>query len=148
MADAKHGWLRARPICAGCERCDVEHVLELNFKEPVTVDGDRLVELCVGMGEVRAEEMIALSIDNLWRGLEGLKDAYGKQRMDEISDISKGLSQIADNLGLCLFARVARDVEACADRMDGPALAGSLCRLLRVADSSLNSIWDLCDIGG
>jgi len=125
---------------------DVEHVLELNFKEPVTVDGDRLVELCVGMGEMRAEEMIALSIDNLWRGLEGLKEAYSKQRMDEIANISKGLSQIADNLGLGLFARVARDVEACADRMDGPALAGSLCRLLRVADSSLNSIWDLCDI--
>jgi hypothetical protein len=143
MADYVH-----RGCVRGAKGHDVEHVLELNFKEPVTVDGDRIVELCVGMGEVRAEEMIALSIDNLWRGLEGLKEAYRAQRMDEIANISKGLSQIADNLGLGLFARVARDVEACADRMDGPALAGSLCRLLRVADSSLSSIWELCDISG
>jgi len=119
-------------IARGAKGNDVEHVLELTFIEPVTVDGDRLVELCVGMGEVRAEAMIALSIDNLWRG----------------ANISRGLSQISENLGLGLFARVARDVEACAERMDGPALAGSLCRLMRVADSSLNSIWDLCDISG
>jgi len=135
-------------IARGAKGNDVEHVLELTFIEPVTVDGDRLVELCVGMGEVRAEAMIALSIDNLWRGLETLKDAYSHQRMDEIANISRGLSQISENLGLGLFARVARDVEACAERMDGPALAGSLCRLMRVADSSLNSIWDLCDISG
>lgn len=135
-------------IARGAKGNDVEHVLELTFIEPVTVDGDRLVELCVGMGEVRAEAMIALSIDNLWRGLETLKDAYSRQRMDEIANISRGLSQISENLGLGLFARVSRDVEACAERMDGPALAGSLCRLMRVADSSLNSIWDLCDISG
>jgi len=61
------------------------------------------------------------------------------------------MRQVADyRHGTCVRGakRVARDVEACADRMDGPALAGSLCRLLRVADSSLNSIWDLCDISG
>ena len=124
----------------------LEQVLELRFSEPVLVDGDRLVELCVKLGEPRAEEMIALSIDNLWRGLEALRDAYRLQRLGDIVEQSKGLSQIADNLGLRLFARVSRDVESCALRMDGPALAASLHRLDRIADHSINSVWDLCDI--
>jgi len=102
-------------IARGAKGNDVEHVLELTFIEPVTVDGDRL----------RAEAMIALSIDNLWRGLETLKDAYSHQRMDEIANISRGLSQISENLGLGLFARVARDVDLCG--ADGwPGAGGQL----------------------
>ncbi len=120
--------------------------MELRFVEPVIVDADRLVELCVKLGEPRAEEMIALSIDNLWRGLEVLREGFAAHRLDDVVEQSKGLSQIADNLGLRLFARVSRDVESCAMRMDGPALGACLYRLDRIADSSINSVWDLCDI--
>ena len=122
--------------------------MELNISEPVAVDGDRIVELCVGLGEDRAEEMIAISVDNLWRGLEHLKEAYRGGHFEEMADISQGLSQIADNLGLRLFARVARDVEACGRRGDVPALSGCLSRLVRISDASINSVWESCDITG
>ncbi|WP_298361335.1 hypothetical protein [uncultured Litoreibacter sp.] len=120
--------------------------MELRFCEPVSVDGDRLVELCVKMGETRAEEMIALSVDNLWRGMETLRAAYEAHQWKDVIEQSGGMSKIAENLGLTLFARVARDVAACADRSDGPALSANICRLHRIADSSINSVWELCDI--
>lgn len=87
-----------------------------------------------------------MSIDNLWSGLEMLHDAFGQQRLADVAEQSRGLSQIADNLGLYTFARVARDVEACAMRMEGPALGACLCRLHRIADSSINSVWEMCDV--
>ena len=122
--------------------------MELRFSEPVSVDGDRLVELCVRMGEAKAEEMIAVSIEKLWTGLETLRVTYGKGRMDEVASLGHDLSTTADELGLHQFARVARDVEACAIRLDGPALGACLCRLHRIADGSINSVWDMCDITG
>lgn len=126
----------------------VEHLSELRPLELVDVDSDRLVELCVRMGENRAEEVIALSVDNLWRGLDGLKACYQEQRFEDLADQSRGLAQIAENLGLSLFVKICRDVEACAVRADTPALSGCLSRLSRIADQSICSVWDLCDIHG
>lgn len=120
--------------------------MELKFAEHTTVDSDRLVELCIRMGESRAEEMITVSIKNLWDGLEALRDAYGQQRYDEIARQGNEMADIADNLGLYLFARVGRDVALCAGRGDGPSMSACLCRLHRLADNTINSVWDLCDI--
>ncbi|MCY4180781.1 MAG: hypothetical protein OXC60_18235 [Litoreibacter sp.] len=119
---------------------------ELSVTETVRVDGDRLVELWVRMGQDRAEEVITLSVDNLWRGLAALTHARENGRFDLMAEQAKGMSQIADNLGLWLFAKVARDVEACARREDGPALASCLNRLQRVSDQSISTVWDLCDM--
>lgn len=120
--------------------------LELKFAEHATVDSDRLVELCIRMGESRAEEIITISIKNLWCGLEVLRDAYGQQDFDKIAKQGVEMSEIADSLGLNLFSRVSRDVVSCAHRGDGPSLSACLCRLHRLADSTINSVWDLCDI--
>lgn len=126
----------------------VEQLMELRFNETVAVDGDRLVELCVRMGEAKAEEMIAVSIEELWNGLEQLRAHYSAGYMDELALLARVMSKNAGNLGLQQFARVARDVEGAARRLDGPALGACLCRLHRIADSSIDSVWDLCDITG
>lgn len=98
------------------------------------------------MGQARAEEVITLSVDNLWRGLGAMGQAQASSNFETMAEQARGLSQIADNLGLWLFAKVARDVEACARRQDVPALSGCLNRLQRVADQSISTVWDLCDI--
>ncbi len=98
------------------------------------------------MGEGRGEEVIAMSVENLWRGLEASRRAFQEKRFDDLIVISQGLSQIADNLGLSLFSKVCRDVGSRAARDDPAALSACLSRLHRVADQSINSVWDLCDI--
>lgn len=120
--------------------------LELKFAEHVTVDSDRLVELCIRMGESRAEEMIAVSIKDLWDGLERLRETFGQQNFDQIATKGREMAETADHLGLYMFARVCRDVAFCASRRDGPSLSACLCRLHRLADDTINSVWDLCDI--
>ena len=124
----------------------MQQLMELRFSEPVLVDGDRLVELCVRLGESKAEEMIAVTIDQLWQGLEKLREHYGDGRLDQLADLAQNMSNNAENLGLLQFAGVARDVEACAIRLDGPALGACLCRLHRIADGSIDSVWDMCNI--
>lgn len=120
--------------------------LELKFSEHVSVDSDRLVELCIRMGESRAEEMIAGSIKDLWDGLEELREMFGQQNLVLISTKSREMAETADHLGLYMFARVCRDVAFCAARCDGPSLSACLCRLHRLADDTIKSVWDLCDI--
>lgn len=122
--------------------------MELRFSETVAVDGDRLVELCIRMGEAKAEEMISVSIEELWQGLETLREHYGNGHMDDLALLACVMSSNAENLGLLQFARVARDVEGAARRVDGPALGACLFRLHRIADGSIDSVWDLCNITG
>ncbi len=124
------------------------HPLELKFAEHATVDSDRLVELCVSMGESRAEEVISTSIEQLWSCLEELRIAYGHQQLPKIAELGAKMAEIAENLGLSLFAKVSRDVTYCARRNDGPSLSACMCRLHRLADNTINSVWDLCDIRG
>jgi len=126
----------------------VEQLMELRFSETVSVDGDRLVELCVRMGEAKAEEMISVSIEQLWLGLDKMREHYGNGHMDELALLARVMSTNAENLGLLQFARVARDVEGAAKRLDGPALGACLFRLHRIADGSIDSVWDLCNISG
>ncbi|MEM9581707.1 MAG: hypothetical protein AAGA08_01190 [Pseudomonadota bacterium] len=120
--------------------------MELKFAEHATVDSDRLVELCIRMGESRAEEMISSSIEELWSGLEELRSAYAQQRLSVVQEQAAQMADIADHLGLYLFAKVSRDVKNCAAGGDGTSLAACMCRLHRLADSTINSVWDLCDI--
>lgn len=126
----------------------MKQLAEIHPTEPVVIDGDRLVELCVRMGETRAEEMVGLSVDNLWRGNDALLIAYHAGSFAEVANIANGLCSIADNIGLGHFSKVCRDVETCAAREDQPALAACLGRLGRIADQSITAVWDLCDIHG
>jgi hypothetical protein len=126
----------------------VNYLAEIQPTEAVVVDGDRLVELCVRLGEVRAEEMVGLSVDNLWRGIDALLVAYRDRHLDEIVNIAQGLFRISENIGLGQFSRVCQDVEHCASRDDLPALSACVSRLCRIADQSINAVWDLCDIHG
>lgn len=126
----------------------VEQLVELRLSEQVSVDHDRLVELCVSLGEAQAEEMITVSISQLWRGLEALRDVYQSGDLDKVAYTACEMSEIATGLGLHHFSKVASDVATCASRFDEAALGACLSRLNRVADGSINSVWDSCGTTG
>ena len=118
----------------------VEHLVILESAE---ADGDRLVEISVAMGELEAIAIISRSADILHRGLDNLRHAYRQDDFVAVAEQAKALAQIADNIGLTQFGRVAGDVEACALAGAPTPLAATITRLSRLAGPSIRSVWEL-----
>jgi len=59
---------------------------------------------------------------------------------------SRSLVAIAEQIGMTVMARVARDVADCAKSQDPVPLAATLARLMRTGEESLTAIWDLQDV--
>ncbi|TDT73689.1 hypothetical protein BDE40_2464 [Litoreibacter halocynthiae] len=128
--------------------CVMQDVLKLEMREPVRVDPDRLVELCVSMGEARAEALITTAMEELARGMVAIEDAYAAQNMDVLTRRADLLVKTAENIGMTTFSRVADDVAACGRLKEGVSLGATLNRLRRIADRSLSAVWDMQNIPG
>ncbi|WP_134014857.1 hypothetical protein [Litoreibacter halocynthiae] len=126
----------------------MQDVLKLEMREPVRVDPDRLVELCVSMGEARAEALITTAMEELARGMVAIEDAYAAQNMDVLTRRADLLVKTAENIGMTTFSRVADDVAACGRLKEGVSLGATLNRLRRIADRSLSAVWDMQNIPG
>lgn len=124
----------------------MEEVSRLVLREPVTVDPDRLVELCVSMGECQAEAMVTTAIEELARGMVEVEAAYRAQNMDALSQRADILVKTARHIGMTSFAQVADDVLSCAQGREAIALSATLTRLRRIADRSLTAMWEMQDI--
>ncbi|SHF37779.1 hypothetical protein SAMN05444273_105328 [Litoreibacter ascidiaceicola] len=128
--------------------CVMQDVLKLEMREPVRVDPDRLVELCVSMGEARAEALITTAMEELARGMVAIEDAYVAQNMDVLTRRADLLVKTAENIGMTTFSRVADDVAACGRLREGVSLGATLNRLRRIADRSLSAVWDMQNMPG
>ena len=128
--------------------CVMQDVLKLEMREPVRVDPDRLVELCVSMGEARAEALITTAMEELARGMVAIEDAYGAKNMDVLTRRADLLVKTAENIGMTTFSRVADDVAACGRLREGVSLGATLNRLRRIADRSLSAVWDMQNMPG
>ncbi|SFR34853.1 hypothetical protein [Litoreibacter janthinus] len=126
----------------------MQDIVKLELREPVRVDPDRLVELCVSMGETRAEAMITTAMEELARGMVEIEDAYSAQNMDMLTSRGDILVKTARHIGMTTFARVADDVVSCARLREGIPLAATLNRLRRIADRSLSAVWDMQNLPG
>lgn len=124
----------------------MDEICRLEIHEPVTVDPDRLVELCVSMGELQAEAMITTAIEELARGIVDAEAAYRAQDMAALQGRAAVLARTADHIGMTSFARVAEDVMSCAGACEWIPLSATLTRLRRIADRSLSAVWDMQDI--
>lgn len=124
----------------------MQEIVELELKEPVRVDPDRLVELCVSMGELRAEAMITTAMEELARGMTEVERAYSAQNMDVLCTRMDVLVKTSRHIGMTTFSRVADDVLSCAQAHEGIPLAATLNRLRRIADRSLSAVWDMQDM--
>ncbi|MEP3347046.1 MAG: hypothetical protein ABJN34_05885 [Litoreibacter sp.] len=126
----------------------MEDILELDLREPVRVDPDRLVELCVELGEMKAEQLITTTMEELANGMMELDRAFTAQDVERLIANADTLVSKAQKIGMTTFSRVADDVASCARASDSISLAATLNRLRRIADRSLSAVWDMQDLSG
>jgi hypothetical protein len=123
----------------------VEQVTALQPAERVCLDADRLETLYKQLGARGAEDVVCRALEEIAARLAQAERDYRAARFDGMRKGCRGLIGMAEEVGMPLMARVARDVTACIDAGDGTALGASFARLLRIAERSLCEIWDMQD---
>lgn len=111
--------------------------------EQIALDQDRLGALCQQLGAAGAEEVVARALEELTGRLSRCEETFGAGEWGQLRRNGRAIVAIAEQLGMMLLARVARDLTQALDRGDGTALAAILCRLARVGERSLGALWDL-----
>lgn len=124
----------------------MEHVLKIRWNEAVAVDQDRLGALYTQMGEAGADDVVCRAMEELALRLAHCNRLYAAQNWQDFRKCTRSLIAIADQIGMNVLSRVARDVTDCVDAQNPIAIAATLARLMRIADQSLTAIWDLQDI--
>ena len=117
-------------------------IASIQHRDVVRVDPDRLEALHLNLGERAAEDIILRALEEISMRCAKLDEARRKGDTARIGSVARGLSAIADQIGLVTLARVSRDVAVCAVHNDTPALAATMSRFSRVADRSLSAAWD------
>ena len=120
----------------------VEQITLLNQKESISVDPDRLEELYAQLGDPAAGDIICRAMEEIAARLAYADKCYGQGTRDDLHKNARGLAAIAEQIGMQLLARVARDVAQSVRSGDQVALAATFARLLRVGDRSLCDVWD------
>ena len=118
-------------------------VVALNHEEGVRLDGARLVSLVCELGDSAAETMVTRTMEEMARQLAEMEHHYREGEVRVICTGAQRLSRLAVEVGMTSLSRVARDVHTCASRGDMVAFGATWARLLRIADRSLSTIWDL-----
>lgn len=123
----------------------MEQVTLLRQKETVRFDPDRLDELFLQLGQHAAEDVVYRALEELAARLTHIERFYRRGATAQMRKCARSLGAIADQLGMQMLARVARDVSDCAEGNDPVAQAATLARLLRIGEVSLTEIWDIHD---
>lgn len=114
----------------------------LAIAEPVNIDARRVQAIVNELGEVAAEGLIQVALEQMALAVQALRrDVEGSDGPAIIAQAER-LSRLAWQVGLMTLAGVAVDVADCARRGDPVSLDATLARLLRVANRSLTDIWD------
>ena len=121
-------------------------VTQIQLHESVQVNQDRLNALYGEMDPVSAEDVVCRAMEELALRMAHCDRLFRKGELEDLRRSAKSLIAIADQVGMDVLARVARDVVTCAESGDQTALAATLGRLLRTGEGSLTAIWDLQDI--
>lgn len=124
----------------------MERVTSLQQREPVLLDNDRLNDLYTQLGQQAAEDVVCRALEEMAARLSQIDKSYCAGEWSDLRKNARGLGAIADQLGIMLLAKVARDVKDCVDLGDPVATAATLARLMRVGEASLTEVWDMRDI--
>ena len=117
-------------------------IAPLGVVEPLRVDAGRIQNIVNELGEVAAEGVIQMALEQMATSVEGLLDSAKRGDEDAIVAQAERLSRLAWQVGLVSLAGVAIDVADCARRNEAVALTATLARAVRVANRSLTEIWD------
>ncbi|WP_299968871.1 hypothetical protein [uncultured Roseobacter sp.] len=124
----------------------MDQVLKSGLKETVRVDQDRLAALYAEMGDLGAEDVVCRAMEELAHRLSLCSRLYAAGELTELRKCARSLIAIGDQIGMHMLIRVAGHVTDAIDAGDGPAIAATLARLIRIGEQSLSAIWDLQDI--
>lgn len=122
-------------------------ITELAPEEPARFNPECLEELCMKIGEVRAEAEVALALHRISELLPKLHDMLRK----DASGFEVAINQVCDDaelIGMATLARVARNVQDSYANANHVAVAATLARLDRVGERSIHAVWDLEDLSG
>lgn len=120
-------------------------ITELAPEEPARFNPECLEELCLKIGEVRAEAEVALALHRISEVLPKMATLLQEDERAFVVAIEK-ISRDAELIGMATLARVARSVLDCFTTANHVALAATLSRLDRVGERSIHAVWDLEDL--
>lgn len=115
----------------------------LRHDERVRLDPDRLVALHAELGESGAGQVVCRAMEELAARLTEIQRLADEGRLAALSRSVRLLAEVAEQIGMPTFARVAGDVLRAAEAGDIAGQAATLARLVRVGDRSFNAVWDL-----
>lgn len=123
-----------------CRRCVgfvggmcVSRVVVMRQDEPLNVDSDRLADMFVDLGEARAAQLVALSVERLEDLMAELDLATGQVRPGDCLDLARQIGALGDSLGLLSLSVAARGVARAVQSGDQVAVAATMARLRRLA---------------
>ena len=115
-------------------------LFKFTSQEAANLDGDRIQLLRRSLGDQRCREIISEVVFHLTDRMTLLGAALSAGDRAEAKALTSRLAGLAEQVGLSLFARVARDLHLCLRGEDAIALASVHARLGRIAERSL------CDV--
>jgi len=119
----------------------VEQVLLLRHSEQAEVDKDQLAELYAQLGQDSAEGVVCRAMEEISARINRIEAHFIEQDLDAVAKTVRSIVAMADQLGMHKLSRVAKDFQTAFNRHDIAAMAAVLARLLRVGETSLESIW-------
>ena len=120
----------------------MNNIAPLGVAEPIRVDAGRIQNIVNELGEIAAEGVIQMALEQMATSVEGLLDSARRGDDGGVVGQAERLSRLAWQDGLVSLAGVAIDVADCARRNEAVALTATLARAVRVADRSLTEIGD------
>ena len=120
-------------------------ITELAPEEPARFNPECLEELCLKIGEVRAEAEVALALHRISEKLPKL-NAMLRDDGNAFADAVDQICTDAELIGMATLARVARNVADSFATQNTVALAATMARLDRVGERSIHAVWDLEDL--
>ena len=121
----------------------MEYVTMLIPDETVRLNQERLDDLRANMGAAAVENVMCRALEELVQRLSCVEQYHREARLPEMRKSARSLVALADQIGMQLLARVARDVTIALDNDDTVAVAATLLRLLRIGDASLSEAWQM-----
>ncbi len=94
-------------------------IAPLGVVEPIRVDAGRIQNIVNELGEVAAEGVIQMALEQMATSVEGLLDSAKRGDEEAIVAQAERLSRLAWQVGLVSLAGVAIDVADCARRNEG-----------------------------
>ena len=116
--------------------------------ETVRLDNAFLEELYRQLGSAGAEDFISRTMEDMAVQLAKLGRNHSAGRIEEVRQVAFVIASQADQIGMSIVSRVARDVAELSTRNDGAGFAATVARLGRVGETSLMAVWEMQGLSG